>query len=173
MTTIYVQGFRLPPLLCQLLDDGKWGDRTTTLPAPERYHRVPLLLPGEATPRPVSLIDVAGMAEHRQYYLGRAQSDWLLPDSLLVDYAMTSSKVMGRFDWDTRVLDVDYGLLIAEVYDEDHLQTYNTKNAPWIAYFLDYRTGLSGPRVMQFKRNQWRVFTHNFDAFARLLGLVE
>ena len=163
--TITVRGHKLPPLLCHLIEEGKWHP-LQELPRKEFYS----LLVEEGVPKfPAGMIDVQEMNHDGLFDLYQEGKTWINSQEELEEqekiYGMASSKKVGGDIEETFTLDVDNAVCIALNSEEDLV-------------YLDYRLNPDNPRVLVSEWTdgeglRWHVIAPDFETLARKLGLIE
>jgi hypothetical protein len=163
--SITIRGHKLPLLLCQLIEEGKWHP-LQELPRKEFYS---LLNEAGVRQFPVVMIDVQEMNHDGLVDLYQEGKTWIRSQEELEEqekiYGMASSKKVGTDIEEIFTLDIDNAVCIALNTDEDLV-------------YLDYRLNPDNPRVLASEwideeGNKWRVIAPDFETFARKLGLIE
>ena len=146
-----VLGFPLPPLLQELIEQGRWR-RPTNVTTLEK-------ITGSQYAEDFKFMDVEGMRRE-------SRPTHLVEDQKIASvYNLASSKLSGSPIMDDEILDIDKSICIAVNWSEE-------------AICLDYRPSNSNPRVMasvckdgSFTR--WKTIAPDFETFATLLGLLK
>jgi hypothetical protein len=163
--TITIYGHKLPPLLCQLIEDGKWKhpddtDLMRELVGGIYDTSIAGLLSFLSTPS----MERETMALKRLYNIDGEYTNSEGQILMRKIYGLSSSKLSGKPIPD-HMLDIDNQVCIAVSYEEE-------------GFNLDYRLDSENPRVVaNFPREdrfiRWRVIAPDFETFARKLGLIE
>lgn len=166
-----VNGFKLPAVLCKLLEDGTWTE------SGQQYNITSEMLSdmfdqaGISTRYSVMTASLESMRRESdmdwQRHGHKTYEEWLNQIGRL--YAYDSSKYAGHKITEDHILDVDKFVVIAYNMDEDVIA-------------LDYRFNPDEPRVMatEYPDNyvpppnpKWKEIAPNFETFARNIGFIK
>lgn len=171
--SVEIKGFKLPPLLVRLMEEGKWVfNGQITLEMLIRLYEgtgIPLDIDGLAM---LGIQEMKDEEEHWKSFDKLTDEEFIEHDVQLYEMGLIYGKRPGYEITDSRVVDLDFAVTIA-------------LDSGGEAFYLDYRENPDNPRVMTMVNvyhtrkketdpfEEWREIAPDFETFARKIGLVE